>query len=158
MEMEPGKLFIGGISWDTSEERLREYFQTFGEVVEAVIMKDRSTGRARGFGFVVFANASVAEKVVRERHVIDGRTVSHASSFAQHFSLETSAAFLCSLFLNPVNAIQNMCNLLVKFLLGKKFYAFISNRMHNGVSVVFMHSLKHREEKIIILFPFVCYI
>ncbi|KAL0443019.1 UNVERIFIED_CONTAM: Heterogeneous nuclear ribonucleoprotein 1 [Sesamum latifolium] len=74
MEMEPGKLFIGGISWDTSEERLREYFQTFGEVVEAVIMKDRTTGRARGFGFVVFANASVAEKVVREKHTIDGRT------------------------------------------------------------------------------------
>ncbi|KAL0363141.1 UNVERIFIED_CONTAM: Heterogeneous nuclear ribonucleoprotein 1 [Sesamum calycinum] len=75
MEMEPGKLFIGGISWDTSEERLREYFQTFGEVVEAVIMKDRTTGRARGFGFIVFANASVAEKVVREKHTIDGRTV-----------------------------------------------------------------------------------
>ncbi|KAL1560005.1 heterogeneous nuclear ribonucleoprotein 1-like [Salvia divinorum] len=75
MEMEPGKLFIGGISWDTSEERLKEYFQTFGEVVEAVIMKDRTTGRARGFGFIVFANASVAENVVKERHVIDGRTV-----------------------------------------------------------------------------------
>ncbi|KAG8385845.1 hypothetical protein BUALT_Bualt03G0087500 [Buddleja alternifolia] len=75
MEMEPGKLFIGGISWDTSEERMREYFEAFGEVVEAVIMKDRTTGRARGFGFVVFANASVAEKVVREKHIIDGRTV-----------------------------------------------------------------------------------
>ncbi|KAI3466509.1 hypothetical protein Pfo_023172 [Paulownia fortunei] len=75
MEIEAGKLFVGGISWDTSEERLREYFQAFGEVVEAVIMKDRTTGRARGFGFIVFANASVAEKVVRERHIIDGRTV-----------------------------------------------------------------------------------
>ncbi|KAL0328729.1 UNVERIFIED_CONTAM: Heterogeneous nuclear ribonucleoprotein 1 [Sesamum calycinum] len=75
MEMEAGKLFIGGISWDTSEERLREYFQAFGEIVEAVIMRDRTTGRARGFGFIVFANASVAEKVVRERHIIDGRTV-----------------------------------------------------------------------------------
>ncbi|KAI8010779.1 Heterogeneous nuclear ribonucleoprotein 1 [Camellia lanceoleosa] len=54
MEMEPGKLFIGGISWDTNEDRLREYFQTFGEVVEAVIMKDRNSMRACGFGFVVF--------------------------------------------------------------------------------------------------------
>ncbi|KAH6764523.1 RNA-binding family protein [Perilla frutescens var. frutescens] len=73
--MDAGKLFIGGISWDTSEDRLRQYFQAFGEVVEAVIMKDRTTGRARGFGFVVFANASVAETVVKEKHVIDGRTV-----------------------------------------------------------------------------------
>ncbi|KAL3625019.1 hypothetical protein CASFOL_031687 [Castilleja foliolosa] len=73
--MEAGKLFIGGISWDTSEERLREYFQAFGEVLEAVIMRDRTTGRARGFGFVVFANPFVAETVVRERHIIDGRIV-----------------------------------------------------------------------------------
>ncbi|MED6208608.1 hypothetical protein PIB30_046929 [Stylosanthes scabra] len=77
MEMDPGsgKLFIGGISWDTNEDRLRQYFQRFGDVVEAVIMKDRTTGRARGFGFVVFADASVAELVVMEKHVIDGRTV-----------------------------------------------------------------------------------
>ncbi|KAL0300885.1 UNVERIFIED_CONTAM: Heterogeneous nuclear ribonucleoprotein 1 [Sesamum radiatum] len=80
MEMEAGKLFIGGISWDTSEERLREYFQAFGEIVEAVIMRDRTTGRARGFGFIVFANASVAEKVVRERHIIDGRTMGYKIS------------------------------------------------------------------------------
>ncbi|CAH9099714.1 unnamed protein product [Cuscuta europaea] len=75
MEMEPGKLFVGGISWDTTEERLRAYFQTFGEVVEAVIMKDRATGRARGFGFVVFSDPFVAERVVKEKHTIDGRTV-----------------------------------------------------------------------------------
>ncbi|KAB1221722.1 Heterogeneous nuclear ribonucleoprotein 1 [Morella rubra] len=75
MEMEPGKLFIGGISWDTNEDRLREYFQSFGVVMEAVIMKDRATGRARGFGFVVFADPVVAERVVMEKHVIDGRTV-----------------------------------------------------------------------------------
>ncbi|MCD7447619.1 hypothetical protein HAX54_032237 [Datura stramonium] len=73
--MESGKIFVGGISWDTNDDRLREYFQAFGDVVEAVIMKDRTTGRARGFGFVVFADPSVAEKVVKEKHIIDGRTV-----------------------------------------------------------------------------------
>ncbi|KAK9050745.1 hypothetical protein SSX86_030284 [Deinandra increscens subsp. villosa] len=75
MEMDNGKLFVGGISWDTNEERLKEYFQTFGEVIEAVIMKDRTTGRARGFGFVVFSDPAVAERVVKEKHMIDGRTV-----------------------------------------------------------------------------------
>ncbi|XP_050212766.1 heterogeneous nuclear ribonucleoprotein 1-like [Mercurialis annua] len=75
MEMELGKLFIGGLSWDTNEERLREYFQSFGEVMEAVIMKDRATGRARGFGFVVFADPAVAERVLMEKHLIDGRHV-----------------------------------------------------------------------------------
>jgi RNA-binding protein Musashi len=70
-----GKLFVGGISWETSEDRLREYFGRFGEVTEAVIMRDRSTGRARGFGFVVFADAAVAERVTMDKHMIDGRMV-----------------------------------------------------------------------------------
>lgn len=81
MEMELGKLFIGGISWDTNEDNLREYFQAFGEVVEAVIMKDRATGRARGFGFIVFADPAVAERVVMEKHLIDGRNVDAKKAF-----------------------------------------------------------------------------
>lgn len=76
MEMDPCKLFIGGISWDTNEDRLRQYFQKFGDVIEAVIMKDRTTGRARGFGFIIFSDPCVADQVVMERHIIDGRTVS----------------------------------------------------------------------------------
>ncbi|GLU23874.1 hypothetical protein SLE2022_398500 [Rubroshorea leprosula] len=75
MESDLGKLFIGGISWDTDEERLKEYFRKYGEVVEAVIMRDRITGRARGFGFVVFADPAVAERVIMDKHMIDGRTV-----------------------------------------------------------------------------------
>ncbi|XP_076938057.1 uncharacterized protein LOC143606033 isoform X2 [Bidens hawaiensis] len=75
MQSDLGKLFIGGISWDTNEERLQEYFSTFGEVLEAVIMKDHTTGRARGFGFVVFADPAVAERVIKEKHHIDGRMV-----------------------------------------------------------------------------------
>lgn len=70
-ETDLGKLFIGGISWDTDEERLKEYFTSYGEVVEAVIMRDHNTGRARGFGFVVFANPVVAERVISEKHIID---------------------------------------------------------------------------------------
>ncbi|XP_022716790.1 heterogeneous nuclear ribonucleoprotein 1-like isoform X2 [Durio zibethinus] len=75
MESDLGKLFIGGISWDTDEERLKEYFRKYGEVVEAMIMRDRVTGRARGFGFVVFADPAVAERVIMDKHMIDGRTV-----------------------------------------------------------------------------------
>nr|KYP59517.1 RNA-binding protein Musashi isogeny Rbp6 [Cajanus cajan] len=75
MESDLGKLFIGGISWDTDEERLKEYFGKYGEVIEAVIMRDRTTGRARGFGFVVFSDPAVAERVIMDKHIIDGRTV-----------------------------------------------------------------------------------
>ncbi|TYI20224.1 hypothetical protein ES332_A07G221700v1 [Gossypium tomentosum] len=72
---ENGKLFIGGICWDTNEERLKEYFSSFGEVVEAMIMKDWTTGLTRGFGFIVFSDLAVAEKVIKEKHNIDGRMV-----------------------------------------------------------------------------------
>ena len=75
MQSDLGKLFIGGISWETNEERLKEYFSSFGEVIEAVIMKDRTTGRARGFGFIVFSDPAVAERVIKEKHSIDGRMV-----------------------------------------------------------------------------------
>ncbi|KAH7426141.1 hypothetical protein KP509_11G086800 [Ceratopteris richardii] len=75
MDTDQGKLFIGGISWETTEGKLKEYFQAFGEVIEAVIMKDRATGRARGFGFIVFADPSVADSVVHDKHRIDGRLV-----------------------------------------------------------------------------------
>ena len=59
MEMEPGKLFISGISWYTIEDRLRNYFQSFEDKVEAVIMRDRTTRRARGFEFIIFACTDV---------------------------------------------------------------------------------------------------
>ncbi|CAM6093909.1 unnamed protein product [Calypogeia fissa] len=75
MDSDQGKLFIGGISWETTEEKLRDYFKAYGEVAETVIMKDRATGRARGFGFVIFADPAVADRVVTEKHTIDGRTV-----------------------------------------------------------------------------------
>jgi RNA-binding protein Musashi len=81
MESDQGKLFIGGISWETDEERLRDYFGRFGEVTEAVIMRDRNTGRARGFGFIVFAESGVAERVTMDKHMIDGRMVTTSCSF-----------------------------------------------------------------------------
>ena len=76
MDSDQGKLFIGGISWETSEEKLGEYFTQYGDVLQTVVMKDKTTGRPRGFGFVVFAEPSVLDRVLQDTHTIDGRTVS----------------------------------------------------------------------------------
>ncbi|GAV90834.1 RRM_1 domain-containing protein/RRM_6 domain-containing protein, partial [Cephalotus follicularis] len=70
-----GKLFVGGISWETTEEAFASYFSKYGEITDSVIMRDKHTGRPRGFGFVTFADLAVADKVLEEDHVIDGRTV-----------------------------------------------------------------------------------
>ncbi|KAL3824460.1 hypothetical protein ACJIZ3_020489 [Penstemon smallii] len=70
-----GKLFVGGIAWETSEESFSRYFRKYGEITDSVIMMDKISGRPRGFGFVTFADPEVADKVLQEDHVIDGRAV-----------------------------------------------------------------------------------
>jgi hypothetical protein len=99
MEADSGKLFVGGISWETDEERLRDYFGRFGEVTEAVIMRDRNTGRARGFGFVVFADAAIAECVTMDKHMIDGRMVLTSCSPLQHIDVHFDGNSVVELFL-----------------------------------------------------------
>ncbi len=70
------KLFVGGLSWDTNEASLVAYFEKFGKVVDAVVMRNRDTGQPRGFGFVTFENDEVARKVASMgRHELDGRLV-----------------------------------------------------------------------------------
>eukprot|EP00658_Telonema_sp_P-2_P003503 TRINITY_DN11301_c0_g1_i8.p2 TRINITY_DN11301_c0_g1~~TRINITY_DN11301_c0_g1_i8.p2 ORF type:complete len:189 (-),score=8.03 TRINITY_DN11301_c0_g1_i8:827-1393(-) len=73
--MSSGKLFIGGLSWETTEDMLHAHYGAFGEISDVAIMKDRQTGKPRGFGFVSFVDPAVAEVVVNEKHTIDGRTV-----------------------------------------------------------------------------------
>ncbi|KAJ4891551.1 RNA-binding (RRM/RBD/RNP motifs) family protein [Raphanus sativus] len=75
MESDQGKLFIGGISWETDENLLREYFSNFGEVSQVTVMRDKATGRPRGFGFVAFSDPAVIDRVLQDKHHIDNRDV-----------------------------------------------------------------------------------
>ncbi|RDX80614.1 Heterogeneous nuclear ribonucleoprotein 1, partial [Mucuna pruriens] len=70
-----GKLFVGGISWETSQESFFNYFSKYGEVTDSVIMTNKLSGRPRGFGFVTFADSVVADEVLAQEHTIDGRVV-----------------------------------------------------------------------------------
>ncbi|KAF2426314.1 hypothetical protein EJ08DRAFT_550189, partial [Tothia fuscella] len=71
------KVFIGGLAWHTDDTTLRSKFEDFGQVKEAVVVKDRDTGRSRGFGFVQFAQDSEADAAVAAMNNVefDGRTV-----------------------------------------------------------------------------------
>ena len=75
MESDQGKLFIGGISWDTDENLLREYFSNYGEVLQVTVMREKATGRPRGFGFVSFSDPAVVDRVLQSKHHIDNRDV-----------------------------------------------------------------------------------
>nr|CCA20211.1 conserved unknown protein putative [Albugo laibachii Nc14] len=74
-QKQPGKLFIGGVSWETTEETLRDHFGKYGPLTDAALMKDKFSGQPRGFGFVTFADVAVLDRVLEESHTIDGRTV-----------------------------------------------------------------------------------
>lgn len=68
------KMFIGGLSWQTAPEGLREYFSKFGDITEVMVMKDPTTRRSRGFGFVTFADPASVDRVLNQGpHELDGK-------------------------------------------------------------------------------------
>ncbi|KAI3516969.1 hypothetical protein L1887_16161 [Cichorium endivia] len=69
------KVFVGGISWETTEDVLRKHFGKYGKVMDAAIAKDRITGTSRGFAFVSFSEASALNNVILDTHTILGRKV-----------------------------------------------------------------------------------
>lgn len=46
------KVFVGGLAWETKRDTLRRYFEQFGEILEAVVINDKTTGKSKGYGFV----------------------------------------------------------------------------------------------------------
>jgi RNA recognition motif-containing protein len=71
----PVKLFVGGLSWDTTTEDLTNAFAKFGTVIDATVILDRATGRSRGFGFVTFEKPPDANEAVKNMNgaELDGR-------------------------------------------------------------------------------------
>ncbi|CAI9296400.1 unnamed protein product [Lactuca saligna] len=78
------KVFVGGLSWETTEDVLREHFGKYGKIMDAVIAKDRITGTSRGFAFVSFSEASTLDEVLLNTHTILGRTVEVKKAVPRH--------------------------------------------------------------------------
>ncbi|XP_053972406.1 RNA-binding protein Musashi homolog Rbp6 isoform X5 [Hylaeus volcanicus] len=79
---DPGKMFIGGLSWQTSPESLREYFTKYGDITEVMVMKDPTTRRSRGFGFITFADPASVDKVLAQvNHELDGKKIDPKVAF-----------------------------------------------------------------------------
>jgi len=70
------KIFVGGISWDTTDTGFTSFFSRFGPIKDAIIMRDKSTGVSRGFGFVIFHEPTSVDKVLMQEDLtLDGRKI-----------------------------------------------------------------------------------
>ncbi|KAK1554982.1 hypothetical protein Q3G72_020014 [Acer saccharum] len=68
------KVFVGGLAWETQSETMRRYFEQFGDILEAVVITDKNTGRSKGYGFVTFREPDAARRACdNPSPVIDGR-------------------------------------------------------------------------------------
>lgn len=71
------KLFVGGLSWDTTDDSLKTFFATIGTVTSAKIITDKFSGKSRGFGFVEMGSDDEAKKAIAELNgkTLDGRAI-----------------------------------------------------------------------------------
>ncbi|XP_078527102.1 RNA-binding protein 3-like [Lissotriton helveticus] len=76
-QSDEGKLFVGGLSFDTTEQSMEDVFCKYGQIQDCVVVKDRETGRSRGFGFVTYRNADDAKEALQGMNgeSLDGRQI-----------------------------------------------------------------------------------
>jgi RNA recognition motif-containing protein len=69
------KIYVGNLPWNIDDAKLSELFSEFGEVAEATVLKDKFSGRSKGFGFVTFNNDEEAKKAIAKMNdkEVEGR-------------------------------------------------------------------------------------
>ncbi|KTW31161.1 uncharacterized protein T551_01234 [Pneumocystis jirovecii RU7] len=88
------KMFIGGLNWETTDESLRAYFEQFGEVTECNVMRDSSTGRSRGFGFLTFKDPKCVNTVMVKEHYLDGKIIDPKRAIPREEQEKTAKMFV----------------------------------------------------------------
>jgi len=82
---EAPKIFVGGLTADTTNEMLLEAYSKFGEITDYFVLRHRSTGLSRGFGFVTFKDVAAMESALKSEVEIDGRKVENRKAEKQGF-------------------------------------------------------------------------
>lgn len=71
------KIYVGNLSWNTTDDTLRNAFSSYGPVLDSIVMRDRDTGRSRGFGFVTYGTTEEANHAIANMNEqeLDGRRI-----------------------------------------------------------------------------------
>ncbi len=71
------KLFVGGLAWGTTDDSLKQFFASAGQVVSATVITDKFTGKSKGFGFVEMSSDTEAKEAVAKLNgqELDGRAI-----------------------------------------------------------------------------------
>uniref|UniRef100_A0AAY4D9E1 RRM domain-containing protein n=1 Tax=Denticeps clupeoides TaxID=299321 RepID=A0AAY4D9E1_9TELE len=86
------KLFIGGLSFETTDESLRAHFEQWGTLTDCVVMRDSETKRSRGFGFVTYSSVKEVDAAMSARpHKVDGRAVEPKRAVSREDSCKPGA-------------------------------------------------------------------
>ncbi|XP_074308778.1 uncharacterized protein LOC141643493 [Silene latifolia] len=92
------KLVVLGIPWDIDTIGLQEYMIRFGELEDCVVMKERNTGRSRGFGYVTFSSIEDAKKALSSEHILGGRALEVKVATPKEEMLRSSSKKITRIF------------------------------------------------------------
>ncbi|KAI0063300.1 RNA-binding domain-containing protein [Artomyces pyxidatus] len=88
-----GKMFVGGLSWDTTDEGLRNYFSEFGKVDACTIVRDPD-GKSRGFAFLTFEDPASVNSVMIREHFLDGKAIDPKRAIPREEHLRNTRYFV----------------------------------------------------------------
>ncbi|KAG0364823.1 hypothetical protein BGX24_004439, partial [Mortierella sp. AD032] len=91
---ELGKMFIGGLNWETTDESLKKYFSHYGELTDCMVMKDPMTNKSRGFGFLTFTDHRNVDAVLKEDHHLDGKMIDPKRAIPREEQEKTEKIFV----------------------------------------------------------------
>ncbi|KAG0278956.1 hypothetical protein BGZ95_002683 [Linnemannia exigua] len=91
---ELGKMFIGGLNWETTDESLKKYFSHYGELTDCMVMKDPMTNKSRGFGFLTFTDPRNVDAVLKEDHHLDGKMIDPKRAIPREEQEKTEKIFV----------------------------------------------------------------
>jgi len=100
------KIFVGGLSWETADETFKEFFSKFGEIEEAIIMRDKATGNSRGFGFVTYTDPAALDQVLSGELELEGRKVDVKAAVPRDTVQQTGAGQgrTCKIFVGGLSS------------------------------------------------------